>query len=143
VFTRYAVSLTARMHVVSCELFLEGVWSSKVLTSATNPSGGATPLSCVTLHVPFALEFGSLAPETVFASLESSLLISFARSTDMDLFTLVRLVQAEAEAMSSGDEVTRTRLLHAIHKLTFAAETPNTNADENQLSRTYFQSRVK
>jgi hypothetical protein len=42
----------------------------------------------------------------------------------MDLLPLVKDVQTEAEAVSSGDNVARTRLLHAIHKLTLAAETP-------------------
>ena len=77
-------------------------------------------------HVPFALEIeiDILATETVFISLEFSLSISLTRFTDMDLLSLVREVQTEAEALSSGDKVARARLLHAIHKLTLAAETP-------------------
>jgi hypothetical protein len=42
----------------------------------------------------------------------------------MDLVPLVRNVQTEAEALSLGDKVSNAKLLHAIHKLTLAAETP-------------------
>jgi hypothetical protein len=42
----------------------------------------------------------------------------------MDLLPLVLEVQTAAEVLSSGDKVARARLLHAIHKLTLAAETP-------------------
>ena len=42
----------------------------------------------------------------------------------MDLLPLVQEVQTAAEVLSSGDKVTHARLLHSIHKLTLAVETP-------------------
>jgi hypothetical protein len=57
-------------------------------------------------------------------SLDSFSQYRSTRFVDMDLLPLVQEVQTAAEVLSSGDKVAHARLLHAIHKLTLAAETP-------------------